>query len=48
LSQKHLRSLLLYYSLFQQASGREADDIETERFVRWDKTWIGVDSVALK
>ena len=46
LSQRHLRSLLLYYSLFQQTSGRESDEVTSERFVRWNKTWIGVDSVA--
>ncbi len=48
MSQRHLLSLLLYYSLYQQTSGSESDDVDVERFVRWNKTWIGVDSVAHK
>jgi predicted solute-binding protein len=46
MTQRHLRSLLLYFSLYQQTRGRLYDEDDSERFVRWNKTWTGVDSIA--
>ena len=48
LTERHLRSLLLYFSLYQRTCGRVEDELITERFVRWSKIWTGTHSIATR
>lgn len=48
LSDRHLRSLLLYFALYQQVSSRSDDDATVERFVRWNKVWTASQSLGFQ
>jgi chorismate dehydratase len=48
LTERHLCSLLLYFSLYQRTCGRVEDESITERFVRWSKIWTGAHSIAVQ
>jgi len=39
LTDRHIRSLLLYFSLYHQACGRADDDAMALRFFHWDRAW---------
>jgi chorismate dehydratase len=39
LGERHMRSLLLYFSLYLEICGRPDQDMTTERYVRWNQLW---------
>ncbi len=39
LGERHLKSLLLYFSLYLEICGRPDHDLAAERFVRWSQVW---------
>ena len=48
LSERHLRSLLMYFAFYQQICSRQDDESVAERFLRWNRVWTGSQSIAFQ
>lgn len=46
LTERHMKSLLIYFALYQQIKTQDEDYSMAERFVRWTKNWTDDQSVA--